>query len=429
VSRLRSSLLNIFSLAAVQGANALLPLLIYPLVLIRLGPERYGTIVQGEALSLMLSALVLYGFEVTGVAAVVRIKEHQREQLSDLLSAILTTRLLLLILGVPVIVGVAALMNPDLALPTLAWCLVPLSFAVSPNYMLQALRDNIPLAVINVVSRAAAVLGVILTVTGPDRFLFVPLIIGSAYSLAALTALLVTARRYRLSFSWVGWPRIFDLLKSGRDVFLGNAGAILYRDSYLIILGLVGAPSGTIATFSIAEKLTKAFQALVRPLNQHFFPRAMSLAQGTLPQPDKLRAMLRLSAMQQAALVGLGLVFLIGYWLFGGMLPLGADAEQLNTAIMLFFVMAFATLFGVANYMLGIAGLNAMGRTRYVLYCQLGTGIACVLLGFALISQWGALGAAAMFVTGEMLLFALFALGYMRRTLAPTPSARHPERP
>lgn len=413
---MRRAIPNILSLAAIQGANALLPLVIYPITLARVGVDHYGLLVQAEALSLFLLTLVLYSFEVTGAAAVVSLEaSRDRTELSVLLSHVLSARLFLFCLGAPFVCLTALAINPALLPIVAAWCLVPLSFAVSPNWLFQGLQDNKALAISNVASRGLAMVLVLTVVRESDQIIFVPVIIGSCYLLGALASLL--AGMYKHQLQWVApQPKaLANMFKAGRYVFLGNLSTILFKDINTLLLGFFGASSGAVAAYSMAEKLAKALQAAIRPLNQHYFPTAIKLATTNKPRRAVLADMLRLSAVQQVALLVMIAAAGIIYTLFGGQILAAIGGQAFIPAVGLFFVMSIATLLGVSNFMLGTAGLNAIGETRYVLWALVITGLASLLAGSVLIELWADTGAATSFALGEAILLILLLAGYLKR--------------
>lgn len=408
---------NILSLAAVQGANAVLPLVIYPITLARVGVDHYGLLVQAEALSLFLLTLVLYSFEVTSVAAVVSLDaERDRAELSALLSRVLTARLILFCLGAPLVCLTALAINPALLPFVAAWCLVPLSFAVSPNWLFQGLQDNKALAVSNVASRGLAMVLVLIIVREADQVILVPVVIGGCYLVGALASLMAGMYKHRLQLRAPRANALVNMFKAGRHVFLGNLSTIVYKDINTLLLGFFGASSGAIAAYSMAEKLAKALQAAIRPLNQHYFPTAIKQATTNKPRRTVLADMLRLSAKQQAVLLTMIAAAAIVYALFGERVLATIGGQAFIPAVGLFFVMSIATLLGVTNFMLGTAGLNAMGETRYVLLVLVGTGFASLLAGSVMIVLWADAGAAISFVLGEAILLVLLLVGYLKRS-------------
>lgn len=407
---------NILSLAAVQGANALLPLVVYPVTLARLGADPYGLMVQAEALSLFLLTLVLFSFEVTGVTAVVSLdgKSH-RDELSALLTRILAARLILFCVGAPLLCLAAFLINPALLPVVAAWCLVPLSFALSPNWLFQGLQDNGALAISNVASRGLAMALVLFLVTRPEQVILVPIIIGGCYLTGALVSLSIGMVKHRLRLIRPSTSSLKNSFRDGRHVFFGNLSTIVYKDINTLLLGILGASSGAIAAYSLAEKLAKALQAAIRPLNQHYFPHAIRLADRHAPRRMVLGRMLRLSAIQQGVLATMIVSAGVIYTLFGEKILSAIGGSSFQPAIGLFFFMSIATLLGVANFMLGTAALNAMGETKFVFFALLKTGVASLICGCLLIYLWGEVGAAISFVLGEAILLGLLLTGYLGR--------------
>ena len=88
---------NLISLGVIQFSNAVLPLIIFPYVLIVVGPELYSKIALSEALMFVIFTFVLYSFEVDGVSEIVHLgNQSGGKKLSMIFSKILTIRLLIL---------------------------------------------------------------------------------------------------------------------------------------------------------------------------------------------------------------------------------------------------------------------------------------------------------------------------------------------
>lgn len=425
---MRKAIPNILSLAAVQGANAVLPLVIYPITLALVGVDKYGQMVQAEALTLFLLTLVLYSFEVTGVSAVVNLEGGQkRDELSMLLSCVLSARLILFCLGVPLLCLSAFAINPALVSMVAAWCLVPLSSALSPNWLFQGLQDNKALAITNVTSRGLAMILVLTMVREPEQAILVPIIIGSCYLVGALASLAAVMHRYRLRLVAPQGGVLVDMFKAGRYVFLGNLSTIVYKDINTLLLGILGASSGAVATYSMAEKFVKVLQATIRPLNQHYFPLAIKLATTKRLPRAVLGGLLRLCAIQQAVLLVMICTAGTVYALFGEQILAAIGGHALIPAFGLFFLMSIATLFGVANFTLGTAGLNAMGGGRYVLLALVGTGFASLLVGLVVMTLWADTGAAISFVLGEAILLVALLVAYLKHPAHGTPKENRSE--
>jgi len=409
---MRKSVANLASLTTIQVSNAALPLIIFPYVLSLVGPELYSRIVLSEALSLFLLTVVLYSFEVMGVAEVVRSNKTSTE-LSHIFSKILYTRISLYVIGLPFILAAAYLIDSDITLIVLCWSLVSLGYAIQPTWLFQGLEHNAPMAVIFILSRTAAVTTIFVTVHGPEEYLLVPLIIGGFYLAAGICAALYAAHRFNLRLVKFELEELKRNLRSGKDIFLGNISVLCYRDANVIILGIIGISPDAISSYSIAEKFTKALQAMTRPLNQLYFPRAIGLAQAAnRSKKTVFFQLLKLTAPQLAVLAS-GLLVLIATWIYtDGQISQFLKIANSNQVIPLFAFMSIAPFFGVYNFMFGSAGLNAMGAQRYFLIALAISGVLSVCLTVLLVLQIGVLGAALGFVMAEIILMVLVTRKY-----------------
>ena len=75
-------------------------------------------------------------------------------------------------------------------------------------------------------------------------------------------------------------------------------------------------------------------------------------------------------------------------------------------------IMSLAAFAGLANFMFGSAGLNALGERRYLLIVVMAAGVASVASNCVFIPLMGATGSAICFVFSETLLLALIARRY-----------------
>ncbi|OLU33072.1 oligosaccharide flippase family protein [Pseudomonas sp. PA27(2017)] len=407
---------NLIALIAIQGSNASLPLLVFPYALSMLGSASYADLVFAEALSFLAIAIVLYSFEIDGVADVAGLSvERDRSRISRVFSRVLYTRLCLFFLAAPVLVVAIACYRPELGELAAWWMLVPLSYALQPTWMFQGLQHNTAPAICTLLSRFAAVMLVLLLVVGPEDTLLLPQIIGLSYIGGSLAQIAWAIIRLKFRLMSISCKEMLACIKTGKEIFLGNIGVVLYRDSNVLLLGLVGLAGVELAAYSLAEKITKAMQAVIRPLNQLFFPRAVLAVRAVgAANLDALSALFRLTWPQLLALAfawgGLYLIIQLGMTYFAQ----GTRILELHAIISLAAIMSLATFFGVGNFMFGSAGLNILGERRVMLYCILLAAATSVGSTIILGSLFGAMGAALSLVLAEGFLCLLIIQYYMR---------------
>jgi PST family polysaccharide transporter len=408
--------INLLSLIAIQGANAILPLIVFPFALGVLGVERYGQIVQGEAIALFLLTFVLYSFEIEGVAAVVGCDpKRDTSRIAHEFSVVTYLRMILFAITAPIILVCVFFIDTSLIWPAAAWMLMPLSFAISPNWLYLGIERNFPLAITTLLSRALALAMVFFTVRGPHDQLRVPLSLGIPYCLGAVAASGIAMSLLGARFVRIAPSKLFSRLITGRDIFLGNLSVTLYRDLNVLLMGFWGAPSVAIASYSVAEKFAKALQATARPLNLFYFPKAIALAKAAAtPSPRLFSMLFRLLIPLLATLsMFIGLATL-AYILFSKALLILHPIQNSDRIALLVAIMSGATLAGVSNNVLGAAGLNTVGLSRYYFLSIAATGVANLAIASVMILQFSDVGAAISFVVAELILFGLVARRFLR---------------
>ena len=405
------TLQNYSSLALIQASNAVLPIIAFPVILTKFGSEEYARIVVTEALSLLSVSIVLYSFDLVGVRAIVQSDNKTRKSwLSALFFDVLVTRLFIFAIIAGMLIFGVYFIRPDLLFYAMGWLLVPMSYAVQPNWFFQAHERNMPLALISFVTRASLLIYVLMLM--PDTFSpqWIPTIIGSAFISGAAASMLYCVVVYELKPTYPTLPRVWNYIRSGKEICLSNFSVSFFRDSNVVIMGALSLSSDLIALYSLTEKFIKVVQASCRPLNQLFYPRVMRVAKSfPYPSPAYLRALLPLIFPQLTLLFAIWVAVISAAMMIfdPALLELSRDEYWLLVSAMTF--MALATLFGICNFMLGAAGLNAVGYDKTFLTLVLGTGVMSLTINVLLISLLGFWGAAIGFVLSEgILLFLIF---------------------
>lgn len=405
----RADVFNLVSLAAIQVSNALIPLLVFPYVLTVVGAEAYTKLAMSEATAVAIIAVVLYSFEVDGTSRIIKINwQEELDQVAHIFSSVLYARLFLFFICVSIALALAPFLESKFADFLLIWLAIPLSYAIQPSWLFQAIENNSKLAIYTVSSRVLSAIFIFIFVKKPVDALLVPAIMGFFYVASALVLLFYAHRLLGLKLQKVPPSVLMSYLWDGRKIFTGNIAVILYRDLNVVILGLAQGIATDIAAYSIAEKIIKGLQATMRPLNQIFFPKTLKLLGGSKGvnrnhlkviwpciYPQLLALCLILILAITVALIAILIFF-----------PDKNPSEFYRIAI-LCGLMIPAIFFGVANFMLGIAGLNFLNEQKYMYRSILGCGVISILLCYLLSMRFDAIGAALTFSIAEGFLLLL----------------------
>lgn len=419
VSPSRSLTLNLGALACIQGANAILPLIVFPLILTRVGADHYSRIAVTESVMLVLLSLTVYSFDVEGISLVAGLNlTTESERISEIFSEILLARLALFALSGIALVIIAPFMSSTTVLLLSGWILFPLSYTLQSTWFFQAIERNIAPAVVILITRFACIFLIKLIIVSPADFYLAPVIISGCYAMGGAVLLGYIISMYRVRVRWVPLAAISRALNRGKEIFLGNVSVVLYRGSNVVILSTFSA-GAAVVTYSLAEKAIKVFQAGATPLNQQFFPRVIRALQSMrTPDSDAFRAILRYTIPQMGLLLLGGMILATGLFLFRDLLPARIHTPIVNDTLTLVIIMAGTVFFGVANFMFGTSGLNYLGKRAYFAKAILATGVMNVVVCSLLSNFFAAKGAAFSFLLAEVFLFALVTRAYFRESVA-----------
>ncbi len=421
----RPGLHNLAALTVIQGSNALVPLLIVPFALATVGATAYAQIAITEAISAFVLAAVLFSFDVDGVARIARLGPNAtRNALGAVFGEVLIARLVVFAVIAPLTLLAYHLAGGSSPYLLALWCLIPLGHVFHAYWFYQATEQNLPPAAITLTSRIVTLALIYGLLGGPQDAALVPLAIGGPFVVAGLLSTAYIVVRLRIPVHGVRIAAVMRSLAGGKEIFAGNVAVSLYREMNVVILGIVGVPAAGISAYALVEKSIKMLQAVTRPLNQFFFPKVLrAIGDDDRPSSRVARVVARYTRPQILAVLGLIAIVPFLYLSAAQVFPRLRSLGDLPGVWTMAAIMAPAMPLGIANFMFGTAGLNALGQRRYLFLAILITGAASTMMCFAFGSVIGAVGAAVCFVCAEGLLLALVLLRYLRR---PTATAETP---
>lgn len=410
---------NAGSLYAVQLTSFLLPLLAVPYLARILGPEIWGLVVFAQSFALWLGLWVEYGFNLSATREVAS-GRTERDRVREVVAGVLGAKGLLvipvLLIGLIGVFAIPAFRREPLYL----WLalLTAVAQGLSPLWYFQGVERMTFPAAVDVAAKTLTVVGIFLIVREP----------GHGWKVLALQGgwgLLGSGIAIAWMYREVGFavPRLRNAvasLRMGWTMFLFRGSVSLYTTANAFILGMM-APTGQVAFFGGAEKLTKMLTALLSPVSQAFYPHLSKLADREL---DRARVIARISF---GLMVGMGLVgavvlvWLAPLWI---RLVLG---PQYGPAVPVLRILAITVPLVAASNVLGIQWMLPLRMDRAFNRIIMTAGVVNLVLAVLLVRPYGALGMAAAVVTAEGLVTVAMGIvvgvagkGFWRRVPGPT---------
>lgn len=394
--------LNLLALAAIQGGNALIPLILFPYILIVIGPDKFSQVVTIEAIAFIVLTASLYSFDISGLRLTIDAAQKSRIEQGNVYYSILWARLLVFSTSSIIALGVCALFFSDKIGIILAWLMFPLGVCLQSSYYYQAHQNNIPLAMFVVIPRLIAVVVAIVSIDADSNALSVSLIVSISYLVSGIVSALYLAGRIAyVSPIALGLDPLAKI-REGRPLFIASISVILYRGSNTLLLSFMSAGALAISYYSIAEKYVRMLQAITFPLCQLYSVRAVKkLSEGSLNRPipilwDNTKYQFLFSIV---AIISLALLA----WIFRGLNQVALPLD----VVLVFFLMVWAIPFGIGNYMFGSIGLSVLRKDGAYAKGVFVTGLIAVAMSLLLIPRFAEYGAAFAYLFAEILLFAI----------------------
>ena len=398
---------KIAALFAVNGSNALLPLLLFPLLANRLSSEGFAHLVSVEAVMLYIMSFSMLGYEVAGVKKIIHKKMRGKwHDIYFYVAASVTMRLLFAGFIVVLVSGIAFMQFGERYLYlSLIWGLHPIGVAMQPSFYFQAVSENEKYACVLIFSRLLSlVLGWNFIENEEDVYLACGFISGgfflsgfvslwlAAYSLRKKGAVLMKGRRADY-FSKV------NINLASANLFVG-----LFRGSNILLLRSF-ANAEVVVVYALAEKMVKIIQATSMPLNLYF--------QNKLNEDLSKKEVSRKYVLKQVWAKTKPQIKLMTVVVMFFIFAMSISKYILNfvifdgKVIVLTALMSLSVFFGISNFMFGTLGMSILNASQFFTRNVFLVGLISIVLTAVSARYFSIEGVAAVFVLAEILLFFL----------------------
>ncbi|UII34366.1 oligosaccharide flippase family protein [Fulvivirga ulvae] len=282
----RSKLLlkNFTWLSISQGANFLIPLIIYPYLLRIIEIEEFGLVAFAQAVVSYFIHLVDYGFSISAVREV-SLNRNNTNKISKIFSKLYFTKITLLLASFLafylLVIFIPAWSNYSLLF--LSSFSIVIGQMLLPTWFFQGIERMSSVALMNIISKALFTVFIILFINGSNDFMWVNFYLGASQALVGLIAIWIILVKYGVKIIYPSSSLIIDQLKVNRSIFLSMFSTFIAGNSNLLILGFIADPIST-GYYAIVEKILLAIRAPAVLLYQTIFPKVCLLAEKSFDQ-------------------------------------------------------------------------------------------------------------------------------------------------
>ncbi len=252
-------------------AGLLVPLLVVPYLLHKVGLSNYGISAVAFSISFFFSMIVDYGFIITGVNKLSKIENDSK--VSCIINNIIYTKIFIFLLMLPLfLVGYYFTITKNLEWDVFLFSLcIPLSSIVNLSWALQGLHQIKAWSILTIVGQIFYISLIFVFINEPSDVYKINLFYGFGVLLTGFLSIVFLKKKYHLKFNKVNLRSIFLELKDGYHFFLSNIGnyVSLYFLSpligFLLSYEMAGIYSIIEKIYNLARKPFVIYQSFMLP--------------------------------------------------------------------------------------------------------------------------------------------------------------------
>lgn len=366
---------SFLSLSVINAVNMFLPFISLPYMLRVIGPTNYGIYSYVFTLIQYLILITSYGFMFS---ATKQISQNRDDSLTinRIFTAVFFARCLLLCISLIIFLCISPLLLDTSEKYTIFWWGIGMVIGeiLMPTYLYQGMEKMRFLAIINIIPKLVFTILIFIIIKDASDYQYIILLNSLGYILAGICSMVIAYHQFGVKISLPKIVYIKKQLKESWPIFASTMGINLYRNSNILILGLM-CNDAVVGIYAAAEKIIKALQSVTSPLTQALFPH-MSLRLKDISISESAKLILSLSRQMFYLLFIFSICVYILSPIISDMI-LGAEFHQ---AIPLIRIMTLVVLFGGINYTMGIVGLINLNQGNQFFYYVVVGGVISLLL-------------------------------------------------
>lgn len=379
---------NFAALSIIQGANFILPLLIMPIVIRRIGADQFGIVSVAQVVMVFLTTFSDYGFNLTATRDI-SLHRADNERVSRLFSSVLASKMILCVGAYAmlcILVFAVPLFREHMLLYHLGFAYV-LGQSLLVSWFFQGIEKMQYVTISSVFSKLLFVGLVFFFMHGPqDSELFL-LFAGIGNIVAGILSIWLAFRVFDLKVYRPLRSDIVRELKENWQVTLSNLSINTYQSTNVLVLRLF-TNDLLVGYYSIAEKIFFATRQILSIYSQAIYPH---LCQLTRDGKRQVAAFFKEFYLPFVILVALGCagVFILSPFIITVLM----GSQKTALPVLLLRILSFVPLVVVLNipaYQL----LLAFDRKTSYFRILAGASILNLAANLVLCKTLGAVGAA-----------------------------------
>ena len=367
-----------------------------------LGVENYGRIGFATAFMAYFQIVIEYGFILSATEQVAK-NRNDKNKLSQILSEVMSVKIILTILCLTVVLGVC-FFTPKFREDWLLYILVYFSVVLNafmPDFLYRGLEEMKIITMRSVIIRIFFTFMIIIFLRKPEDYYLIP-ILNCVSAIGALAVVYFHVyKKLEVKFTAVKFNGIWTCFKYSSQFFLSRIAGTIYSATNTFVLGMV-YPTGSavVGLFTSADKLVTTSKNCFSPISDSLYPYMVKNKDFKLVK----KVLLLFMPIIIVGCVGVGIISQpLCAWFFG---------EEFREAGKVLQCLLPIVVITLPEYILGFPTLSPVGLSKYANYSVVFAAcMQIVMLAFLVITHMFnvyTLSIATSISEGSVLLYRIF---------------------
>ncbi len=263
-----------FHLGSIQASNAIIQLLLFPLIIHVTGLEEFGIVILANTYGSLGAMLINYGTNQSGIKDVALFRNNP-EKLASVFYTAYYCRFFLFLLTLPLLFILYQFNFPHVRYFPFALTIV-FAEVLNPFFFFAGIEKVSRYNLANLLSKSSSAFLIYLFVTRPELGIWVNFYLGITNIIAYLILTIYLIRKYKLTQYLV--PRVYIVEFFRKNFFLvgNNLSSSLQQSFFVFALSFTGDKM-MLGAYSFCDKIVWSFRMLIIAFTTAIFPRAVNL--------------------------------------------------------------------------------------------------------------------------------------------------------
>ena len=269
-----TTVINFIHLSSIQVSNALLQLLLFPIIIRVVGLSEFGHVMVANSFAALIGIVINYGTNQSGIKDIALYK-NDPENLSQKFYRIFSTRLLLFLVSLTVLPILFWLRIPHFEYYLFALTLV-IAEVINPIFFFIGIEKLFAFNLANILSKLLSILLVLLFVNGASNAYRVNFYLGLSNIILYAPLIIYAIRKFNVLFYLPGLPMIWQFIKENFSLFINNVSVQLQQSVFLFAVSAAGNPM-VLGAYALCDKIIWSFRLLIIAFSNAIYPRCTIL--------------------------------------------------------------------------------------------------------------------------------------------------------